>query len=119
MSDLKFDVNDNNDIVIENNKLVLVEGQDEIRQLLLERLRTFLGEWMLDTSLGISYFENIFKKRVNVNIITSIFKKAIRGTPGILELTQFELDFTGSARLLDIAFRARTQAGILIFNEAL
>ncbi len=119
MADLKFDVNNNNDIVIENNALVLVTGQGEIRQLLLERLRTFLGEWMLNLSIGIPYFQDILRKRINANIIASTFKKEIRNTPGILEITQFSLDFTNSERLLSVDFKARTQSGILTFSETL
>ena len=45
----------NGDIVIENNDLVLVTGQEELRQNIENRLSVNKGEWFLNTDLGLQY----------------------------------------------------------------
>lgn len=112
--DLKLD--DNNDLVFENNQLVLVDGADFVKQLLKQRLQTFIGEWFLDTSLGIPYFQEILKKQVNINAVSNIFKNEILNTPGVIEMETFELDFTEGTRHLSLTFSVRTQTGSITIN---
>jgi len=112
--DLKLD--DTNDLVVENNELVLIDGVDLIRQLLIQRLQTFLGEWFLDTSLGIPYYQDILKKTAVVSTISNILKDEILDTTGVLELQTFELDFTESSRELSLEFSVRTQEGTITIN---
>lgn len=106
-----------NDLSIEDNKLVLIEGIEEIAQILRQRLRVFKGDWFLDTSEGIPYYEEILKKNPSPVTVDSLFKNEILNTPGVVELLSFELIIEG--RRLDLTFSARTEQGILNFNEEL
>ncbi len=45
----------NGDIVIENNDLVLVGGQEELRQNIENRVSVNINEWFLNTGLGLDY----------------------------------------------------------------
>ena len=45
----------NGDIDIENNDLVLVSGQEELRQNIENRLSVNIGEWFLNLGLGLNY----------------------------------------------------------------
>lgn len=113
---MDFKLDDNNDLVIENNNLLLIDGADLVKQILKERLQTFLGEWFLDTDLGVPYFQDILKKGVNLKTISNVFKNEILGTPGVIELEKFNLDFTEGNRRLSLDFSVRTEDGSITIN---
>jgi len=117
MSDLALDTD--YDLSITGDDLSLTTGSDAVKQHLLQRFKTFFKECFLDTSAGVPYFEQIFIKNPNPNIIDSIFKKIIINTPGILQLLQFEIDYERSERELTLTFRAKSTDGIIDFSEAI
>lgn len=101
------------DLQLEKGQLVLVTGQEEIRQHSAQRLRTFLGEWFLDLFIGLPYFEEIFEKGVDVNNIDSIFINEILQTPGIVRLLDFNLDIPDLAsRRLEVDYEAQTSESL-------
>ena len=115
MSDIKID--SDGDLVLQETDLVLTTGQEAIEQHLTQRLRTFVGEWFLNNTIGIPYFQQIFKKQPDPIIVDSVLKKEIIETPGIAKLVDFELDLD-STRVLNLSFRAQTIEGDVInFSE--
>ena len=115
MSSIKIDIT--NDIQIDNNNLTLITGRDEISQVLRQRLKVFLGEWFLDAREGIDYFGDVLKKAPNPGQVDALFKNEILSSPGVTELIEFELDLVG--RQLNLKFTARTEDGIINFNEGI
>lgn len=100
---------DDGDIQITNNGFTLVTGKAQIRQRLINNLRTFFGEWFLDLTLGVPYFQLIFEKGTSPEIIEALIKDAILDTEGIIALDRFEpLDYDPGTRLLTVDFTART-----------
>lgn len=97
------------DLAVVNGELQLVDGNAEVQQLLTQRLRTFLGECLLDTSLGIPYIQQIFQKGIGQDVLEGIFRQAITETPGVLSIVDFTLDLT--VRDLTIRFTAQTTNG--------
>ncbi len=112
--DMKLD--SEGDLFIGGDDIVLTFGIDGIAQHLTQRLRTFLGEWFLDLRIGVAYFQQILLKNPNPAMVDSIFKKEILNTPGVLELTFFDLDI-GTDRTLTLSFRTITQEGEINFSE--
>ena len=51
-------IDDNNNIVINDGKLVLIDKNDAIAQELKHRFKTILGEWELNTGIGTDYLSN-------------------------------------------------------------
>lgn len=109
MSDIKL--NDSHDIEIVNNDLVLITGLDYKVQKLKQNLKMFLGEWFLDTSLGIPYLQEIYAKIVDAKRVDAVFKEAILNTEDVIELLTFELDL-GSNRELSLNFSVRFDEGV-------
>ncbi len=108
------------DLVLLNDELILLDGNAAIAQHLRIRLRFFLGEWFLDQRVGIPYFQRLLGEKPSEPAIRSIFRQAILGTPGILELTDLVIDFNGTNRVLSIRFNATTTVGeVLVFDEEL
>jgi hypothetical protein len=104
------------DLDIQNGQLVLIEGQEEIKQHLEQRLRAFLGEWFLDQSIGLPYFDDILKKNVISSEVESIFINEILSTPGVVRLLSFELTLDKGLRQLQLSFLAETIDGIVDFS---
>lgn len=116
MSDIRLD--SDGDIFLNVDDLELTTGIDAIVQHLQQRLRTFLGEWFLDLRIGVAYFQQILVKNPNPAVVDSILKKEIINTPGILQLTYFDLDI-GSDRSMTLSFRALTKEGEINFSEVI
>jgi hypothetical protein len=81
-------------------------------------LQFFYGEWYLDTTMGIKYYENILIKNPLLNEVESILKAAILETPGVSDLTNFSLEYDGS-RQININFTVNTIEGSLTLNEVI
>lgn len=117
MSSFKLD--QDGDLLVTNNELTLTEGRDAIRQHIQTRLRLFRGEWFLDRSLGVPYYEDIFVKQQTQVTVASILKAQIFETPGVLEFLTFNFDYDEFNRGFDVAFRVNTLEGIVDFDDFL
>lgn len=113
MADIKLDPM-THDVSIENYKLVLLEGVELIEQRLRQRLKFFRGEWYLDTSQGVPYFQEILRKGISRARVESALKQAIVTTPGVLELVRFEMDYDPALRELRLNFRARVEGDQIV-----
>jgi hypothetical protein len=116
MSDLKLD-DVTGDLVLENADLVMTTGSDAVRQHILQRLRTFMGEWFLNLDAGLPYFQDILVKDPNLSAIDGVIKNQIIDTPGVLELLSFDMDFDPSSQALVISFSVQVSDGVLDFTE--
>jgi len=112
MSEMKLDTN--NDIAIENFNFVIVDGEENVAQRLKTNLAIFKGEWFLDTTRGVPYYQEILKKNPDSKLIEAEFKAAIVNTDGIAKLKSFEMEYDNSLRKLTIAFTAQTDEGLEI-----
>lgn len=118
MSDIKLSEL-TSEIELSNGDFQLTESVDAIRQHLSQRLRTFLGEWFLDTTTGVPYYEKILVKNPIAQVIEETLVTVILGTPGVLELTSLELDLDGATRTLRVDFSVRSTDGPINFSELL
>ncbi len=105
------------DLVMVNGNFVIVDGIDAIKQALLCRFRTFLGEWFLDTSLGVPYFEKILIKSPIFAVVNEILKTVVLNTPGVVGLIFFQFAFDTAARHATLQFSAITTDGVLHFSQ--
>ena len=118
MSDLKLDPG-TGDLAIEDHSLVLATGVEAIAQDCRVRLKFFLGEWFLDTRLGVPYYQRILGKKPRLPTIRSIFRKVILTTPGIINVSDLVVDFELRTRKLSVSFRAISTEGSFTFDEEL
>jgi len=115
MKDLMLDLNEN-DLLIANFDLSIVDGLDQIRQKLQIRLQFFYGEWYLDTTQGVKYFDEIFIKNPTLARIQSILKSVITDTPGVNELLSMTCDLDKTKRQLSVTFTVNTIYGDLTMS---
>lgn len=117
--DIKLSTVDN-DIDTENNTLSLVESSEATAQRLRIKLKTFLGEWFLDTRIGMPYFQEFFVKKPNKLVMDSRIREAVEEDEGIESLNSINYDFDATTRALSFSFTATLVSGetiILNFND--
>ena len=105
------------DLKFSNFDFSLFDGIDQISQNLFIRLKFVLGEWFLDITQGIPYYEDIFKKNPNQIIIENVFKQEIVSTRGVEEILSFEADFNREKRIFYVNFSVRVVSGEQLEQE--
>lgn len=120
MADLALDTNPDsptfNDIQIVNGDLLLVDGKEAIKQHAIQRLRIFLGEWFLDNTIGLPFFDQILVKNPDKSKIDALILNCILGTPGIQQVNAYNVESNFSTRMLRINFEAQTTQGTVNYQ---
>lgn len=115
MADIKL--NSSGDIDLSTGDIQLTSGLEAIAQALRIRLKFFKGEWFLSPDVGMPYFEKIFVKNPSVQLINSIFRKAILACPGVKDVKDIVPNYDPNTRKLSLSFSATTVAGVIDFDE--
>jgi hypothetical protein len=105
--DLKQD--ENGDLKLTDGELTFVDGAAEVQQLLYQRLRTFYGEWFLNQTIGVPFFEEILVK--NPSQAQAILRDEIMNTPGVQSIISFTLDVDPNTRKGVVTFEVMTDNG--------
>lgn len=120
MADLSLDLNKTSgtykDLLLLDGDLVLTadadsRGANNILQNILQRMSFFLGEWFLDNTQGLPWFQQILVKGPDQSKIDAIFQNAIMGTPGVTQLLSYTFTPNTTARTLNVTFVAMTTSG--------
>jgi hypothetical protein len=117
MADLALDTL-TGDLDITGDELHVIDGDDAIIQHLAIRLRLFRGEWFLDETIGMPYYERVLVKNPDLVAVRSAFRQAIITTPGIASLDKFSLALDSATRKLTVEFTAiKDSGGTLDFSR--
>lgn len=115
MADLSLDLNKASltfgDLVLVNGDLVINTGVDAIRQNIIQRLRTYLGEWFLDNRVGVPFYQQILVKNPNKGVIDGIFQNTILGTAGMQSLNKYSSSINTVTRQFFVEFTGTTTQG--------
>jgi hypothetical protein len=92
------------DLILDSNKNLKLTStlQEYVSQKIENKLRFLKGEWFLNVDLGVPYFETIFKKNPDINLINTIFIREIRSIEEVIEIIKFETDYDSSLRSFSI-----------------
>ena len=104
-------------LLIVNGDLVLTQGADAVKQHITQRLQMFTGEWFLNLSEGVPYYQNILIKNPNPDVVDGLLKDTILTTPGVDELLSFNLDYNAQLRKLTVDFSVRVLDTIIDFQN--
>lgn len=100
---------DSNWDIIPGKGMTRIVGVDYIAQLVKCRLLTLYGEWDLDLTLGVPWFNEILGTTTGINTAQQIILDTINQTWGVYEVITF--DATYSNRQLNITFTAASIFG--------
>ena len=106
-----------NDLQITNGDLSLATGETAIQQDLQQTLQVWLGEWFLNTMIGVPYRQQILVKNPNLDIVQADIINAATGVPGITQVIDFSLNYTPGNRSIQISIVAQTSNGETIQTQ--
>lgn len=85
-----------------DGNLATVTGAEAVAQHVRQRLKTYKGEWFLDTTAGVPWLEQIMGDGFNPALAEAVVKAEILDTHGVVEITSFSVTFDASVRRLVI-----------------
>lgn len=102
-----------NDLIFTGRSLVLVYGAEAVGQHVRQRLQTFLGEWFLDTRVGIPWLDQLLGKRYDPSLAEAVVKAEILNTDGVKAINSFSVSFLRDLR----ALRIRSIEVVTVYDE--
>lgn len=105
-----FALDSNGDVIIEKNKIKMVDGTELIRQTVQIVLGTNKNEWFLNTDEGID-FNNLLGKKKDDEIIRNEIIQGLQQVDSSFVLETFNFDFDSKKRTLTISFKVKNSDG--------
>ncbi|CAB3660924.1 hypothetical protein LMG26696_03367 [Achromobacter pulmonis] len=90
----------------------LVDGAERVAQQIKVTLLAFLGEWFLDTSFGVPYFDQVLVKNPDRAAIEAVFRARILDVPGVSRVRRLSLAIDRARRVLSVEFEADSAYGL-------
>jgi hypothetical protein len=116
VTDIALD--DNGDWLIQNGDLQLIGDDPGIIQSVTIALKFALGEWFLNLAAGVPYYQNVFVKNPDPNLLKSIFTDTILAVPGITAMVSLDLTIDPSTRTLFLDWQATSAlSGLTVGNS--
>lgn len=97
----------NNDLAFENNNFRIVSGSNQIMQSIKTRLKTYLGEWFLDSTIGVPYLQELLVKGTSISRVDSVIQQKILSTEGVQELRTYDSSYDNESRVFSVTFGVR------------
>ncbi len=73
-----------------------------VSQKIENKLKFFQRNWYLDYEAGIPYFDVIFKKNPDINLVTTILRRQIETIPEVQEILMFDVEYNTSTRTYSV-----------------
>lgn len=99
----------NGDVVLTTD--VDPRGTDPVLQNIVQRLRTYEGEWFLDLTDGTPWYQEIMLKGAKQSDRDNAIQAVILNTPGVAVLTRYASTYDHAKRRASITFQALKAAG--------
>lgn len=84
-----------------NGELAIVRGAEAVGQHVRQRLKTFSGEWFLDTTAGVPWLDEILGRGYDPALAEAVVKGEVLDTDGVTEITAFSVRFDRTRRALE------------------
>ena len=97
----------NDDIELIGGNFTTVTDLEGLRQKIDQKLQFFHGEWFLNATEGIPYFEEILVKPADAGLVASIFNNVILSEAEVTGIRDVEADLDASTRTF--TYRAKIE----------
>tara|TARA_B100000029_G_scaffold324168_1_gene316592 strand:- start:122 stop:469 length:348 start_codon:yes stop_codon:yes gene_type:complete len=106
-----------NDFAFIDNKVKMLSNIDEMVQKISNCLNSFKGDWFLDLSLGVPYFQEIYIKGISKEELIAIFMNYLSQIDGVIAINTIDVEHDPSTRTSTLSFTAKTKDGVLNFTS--
>lgn len=110
MIDLRLDP-DTWDLVVAFD-LQVVEDYETLSQHIRQRLQAFQGEWFLDLSAGVPWFQQILGKVQYLSTVETILRETVAASPGVEKVTSFSVLESDRERTIRVTFTVVLDSGV-------
>lgn len=112
------------DLALFEGDLVLTQdadpnGTQPVLQDIIQRLSFFLGEWFLDNTVGIPWYQQILIKNPDQSKVDALFLNTILGTPGVLQVNSYSFLVNSANRILTVKFNALSTSGPINYTGSI
>lgn len=109
--DIKLD--EDGDIYLVNGDAQTTSiGAEDLAQRLRIRLNTFQGEWFMDNTLGIDWWNRVMGKNRSKMVVDALIQDAILEEPDALQIVSYTSSIS-TDRKFSCSFRVRTEDGAI------
>lgn len=109
MSALDLKLNGVRDLALDaGGDAALVGGAGRVAQGIGIALRTWLGEYFLDSEFGVPFLDTILVKSPNIAAIEAALRSVIRNVEGVDSVTSLTATLDRKSRALSVAFEAKS-----------
>jgi len=84
-----------------DGSLAVVRGAEAVGQHVRQRLKTFSGEWFLDTTAGVPWLDEILGRGYDPALAEAVVKGEVLDTDAVTEITSFSVRFDRQRRALE------------------
>lgn len=85
----------------ESGTVATVEDGEAVGEHARQRIKSYQGEWFLDTSSGVPWLQDILGRAQNVDLAESIIKATLIETPGVTDISEFSVRFDRVVRSVE------------------
>lgn len=93
------------------NKNFDIQVTDSVAQAVRIRLRWFFAEWRFAPKRGVKYFQYVFVKRPNRQLVVSLVKSVITEVEGISSVDNVSMEINNRTRRAVLKFTAKLDTG--------
>ena len=90
------------------SSLGMATGLEDVRQRVVETLKLWRGEWFLDTTRGVPYADEIFRRPAVAGLISSAISSRIRAVDGVTGVPSVTSTFNPATRVYSLRARVGT-----------
>lgn len=106
-----IEINKDGLLVLNGGDLSCVVDDDEIAQAVRLVLRTFRGEWFLNNTEGVDWFNKVFVKNPNLNDVQQEITDKVLLVDGVQSVIEYQQSLDTELRKLDVSFIVITTQG--------
>lgn len=111
-----FALDNSGDVIIKNNEIQMVYGNELVRQKVSSVLGTNKREWFFDWDLGID-FSVLLGKGVNGELVKYEIEKGLHQVDESFEISEFSTSVDKTQRKLTVTFKAKASNGAEVGGE--
>ena len=105
------------DLVVTSGDLVVIDEGERVAQAVEMRIQALRGEWFLDRTFGLPYFESVLgEKMIPGEDFDAVVKATILEVDGVNRIISFESSLDHSNRIYEVEFVADTIYGPITYE---
>lgn len=99
------------DLRFDRGQLVILEGSEAVAQRIKVHLRTLLGEWVFDTSIGVPWFQQILTGTADAALVSEVISDELSAIEGVQRVDAVGVAIDRSTRVVTVTIRATAETG--------